>query len=132
MFGLRADDDATADVPLDKDKCFVNLILYVTVDISAIDNIATVILERTYMDNSLREFYLRILGEQKIRCTSDFCCRLHPFELLQNIPWRLIIGEISPFRLVCHFHVSTDDLHVKIVASYAWHDHGVHACSSGF
>ena len=130
MLGLRADDDALADVPLDEDQCFVNLVLYIAVYISAIQNIATVILKSSRMDDSLWEFNLWFLGEKEIGRTGDFRFRFHPFKLFQNVPWIIVIGEIAPFFLDSLFHVSVNNIHVKIVTSYAGHDHRVHACAS--
>ena len=130
MLGLRADDDALADVPLDEDQCFVNLVLYIAVYISAVQNIATVILESSRMDDGLWEFDLWFLGEEKIGRTGDFRFRFHPFKFFQNVPWIIVIGEIAPFLLDSLFHVSANSIHVKIVTSHAGHDHRVHACAS--
>ena len=130
MLGFCADDDALADVPFDEDQCFVNLVLYIAVYVSAVKDIATIILESSRMDNGLWEFNLRFLGEKEISSAGDFRFRFHPFKLFQNVPWIIVIGEIAPFLLDCLLHVSANSIHVKIGTSHAGHDHRVHACAS--
>ena len=130
MFGFRADDDALAYVPFDEDECFVNLVLYIAVYVSAVKDIAAIILESSRMDDGLWEFNLRFLGEKEIGRTGDFRFRFHPFKLFQNVPWIIVIGEIAPLLLDSLLHVFSNGIHVEIVASHAGHDHRVHACAS--